>query len=463
MICDFELGDEAWQKEREKRWKTIKRKLRDQDSKFSSRALIDTLGRYYLSGVHMNYIPLVFQMGFHPTSTAGDWTLMCAEHRASVVEEAKVYSANPAWREEDPLFGEKADALRSFFYPEEPRTIVAKDGEVLAWFYQRYGFEQWWGSIETWLSHPPPGMWPVAVDTVDWMWTQIPPSIDEPGLLWALRYAMIQCANFVPPIGLRGDDIPQKRFAARLRNELDSHDLPPHFQKLWDTMKTRAGRSKLWDRDLLRDGETNQYRIIEGLENLALFGVPATLATMCGVQETLLELGFTESKALGAVQPVELEGHVTDGFAQQLGYEKGEPLGAWRVRVKTTPDYVDSEAARINLDMLALQPKRPIAKDVPTLLIVHRPLEAYAQIGAALTYTLNVKLFRRAYEASTGHVLKTYGPKDGWTVAQAKREFPPFFKAKFQALKVGSDPLVDDDAHDFPPWEGPALPSLPEN
>ena len=468
MIRDFRLGNRAWRRAREKEWTRIRRRIRDQDNEFSSREWLDTLGSYYLTGKRPTferdfaYIPLLYRMAFHPTSTAEDWTKMCAECSVVAIKKAKSGCGfSPGWREEEPFFGDKDQALRDFFFPAEPRTIVAKNGEVPVWFYQTYGFEEWWSSIAFWLTKPCPGQWPLAIDTLDWMWERMPASIEDERTCGVLRDVMMQCAHFVPPIGLRGDDIPQKRFAAQLRDELSARELPSEVQKLWSTMQTRKGRSRLWDRRLLYGGEPG-YDVTWGFENLVLFDVPCTQENLQRVQSCLFELGFTSAVELEDPEPVELRNHVTTGFARQLGYEANEPLGAWRVRVHTTPDYVDSDRERIDLDLLALSPRPLLGKNVPTLLLVPRPLRRYDEIEFALAYNLNVNLFRRTYEAQTGHVLKTYGPKTGWTVEQMKRAFPPFFKAQFQPLTIGSEPLVDDPEHDFPIWEGPALAPLPE-
>ena len=391
---------------RKERWKKIRRRLRRRGDELASKRWLDELERYYF-GDHppvelgWTHLPLTFRMAFHPTSGPAHWTEMCAKSFTSDVRHARSY-LNPYWHEEDPLFGEKDAALCEFFFPEEPRTIMTKNGELPLWFYERYEFRQWWDSIRVWLTHPPTGARPVATDKVDWMWEQMPEAIEDALTLSTIRQVMVQCANFVPPIGLQGDDIPQRRFTDLLRNGLGTRELPEDFEELWDAMKTRKGRSKLWIRKLIGAGRTDRYERQWGFETMALLDVPVTSALLRELQACLHDLGFAVSDKVSGLQAVDLSGHITEDFRRQLGIDEGEACRGWRLRVKTTPDYVDSNTARIELDILTLFPGEKARTDVPTLLVVQRPSEPYSDIVFARAYELNERLFRRTFEAAYG-------------------------------------------------------------
>ncbi len=459
---DFESGNDAWQLTRKKQWATIKQGLQRHRKCMGSAYLpngkqLGALQRYWLTGQSSERLPLAFRVWAHPEpspdiverflrqTSKEEW----GWSRGFWYEIAMVDPRLPALD----LFGPNKKVLRDVFGPLQDSTIQVADGPIAV--RSPVQFLRWWRGVTNWMELRVSNANYCMPDYSERIWSLAPAHCDDLG---EMHGALHQAAHFIEPQELQGAGTPHRLFAERFARELDSQALPEYVRVLWERLKTRAGRASYWDSDIrmLDYGDLGGYEVVVAHDADVGEGV----IDLAGKTFESLGLGVPDSNG---IESVEISRALSRPFAHRLGYENDARIPAHRLRIRTSPDFVDSDRAEIHVDVLVPVPNplRPLGDRAPSLLFVPRPKEGYV-LYPALGYQLNYRLFQRTFAERTGIVLEPYVTMGEWEGDErtAERFWGPCYKADYQPLKLGRNALLDDAEHDFPAWEGELLAPL---
>jgi len=461
-VRDFESGNDAWRATRKKQWAAIKQSLQWQRKCMGSAYLpnakqLGAFQRYWLTGQSSERLPLAFRVWAHPEPSTD---IVERFLRQTSKEEwgwsrgfwYEIAMADPRLPAID-LFGRSKNVLRGLFGPLQESSVKLADGAVAV--RTPLKFRRWWEGVSQWLRLRVSNANYCLPDYSDAMWNLAPDHYQGVSGLYGVLY---QAAHFIEPRGLKGADTRQKRFAEAFAADLESRDLPRYLRVLWEQLKTRKGRAFRWESEI----GSSDYPDLDGYEVVVSHGaeVGETVIRRAGAVFEGLGLGIPD---LAGIQAVEVAQAISRPLAEELGYGAGVPIPARRLRIRTNPDFTDSEIAEIHVDVIAPipNPARPVPGTAPTLLLVPRPKESYVQ-GSAYGYEFNYRLVQRTFTDETGITLKPYVTMDEWEGNErtAERFWGPCYKADYQPLKVGRNALLDDPERDFPPWDGEPLAAL---
>lgn len=357
---------------------------------------------------------------------------------------------------------EAGPVLADFFLPGPRVSIETADGVwesrvSLSWYGR-------WSSLVQWIYSPRSNPQLVDLRRLDLLWEfeLSDPGLEHAGTISDVSALMEICAHFVEPSGFPRENTPKRRLASVLRSEFEKRDLIEPFASIWERVRTRAGRSAIWDQEL-DPGKKFGSDILYDYGALVIHDMAVDGSLIGKLTDILAEQGMLEGVARSA-DSVELSRHLHPKMLPRLGYEKGDAIPGYRLRIRTNAEFTDSESARIHLDVVVPcpHPSEPPDKDVPTLLLAPRPDKPYAEIGRA--YELNLQTLRRVFHRETEtHIWRytTCGFGAGHGLKKAEdQEGPGLYKCKYLPLKGEGAALVDDAEHDFPAWTGDPLPPV---
>lgn len=432
-------------------------------SKLPNKAELKAFEQWILRGRSDAQPLFVFRVWSHPSPTmdvarelAKDADLKDMERSTEI---ASTILRDPIVPTAD-VVGAAAELLADVFLPQKSLTLVVSDGE---WIHRApLHWELAWSQLSQWMYAPGFNPQFVFPRRLDLLWGVVPwdPDLTHPGPLANIERVMALCAHYVEPSGFPGEHTLKQQVADRLRVEFERRDLVEPFAGIWDRVQTRAGRSSDWDQDL----EPNKEFYTDTTLNynaLAIHGTAADRSLVQALIGVVGDLGLADD-APRPPDAVDLGKHLHPTMLDRLGYQKGDRVPGYRLRISTNAEFTDSDNARVHLDLVVPLPhaSNEPAEDTPTLLLVPRPDKPYADIGNA--YLLNLYLLRRVFHRDAGTHLWFYttcGLVDGKRLKKAEdQEGPGLYKCKYSPLKGKGVVLVDDPEYDFPAWTGERLP-----
>jgi hypothetical protein len=460
LIVDFEPGDSEWAAGRQSRWRdiiTMLRKERGVDrSCFPSTSLLSRFERYWLAGQSKKPMPLVFRLWAHPEPTLERGLAFAASSTEKDWKWSSAFWFSQTSDFQQPigdLFGDAREALQALFAPSSLTRVKLADDAI--WIDRKQRFRSWWLDMAQWLMDPSTNHGLYYPWATELMWKGAPRRFEDDGR--RIYRVLHQTANFVEPGDYRGADTPQARFVRAFREELQTRDIPDYVRELWETLSHREGRASAWEGTFGME----DYPDRSGYEAAGGFG-SASIDLFHEAAATFEALGY--GRAGGVRDTIDLSRHLSPTMKSRLGYEQTDSVPAYRLRIETNSEYSDSERARIHLNIVApiAGPSANQTEPGPSILWIPRPEQAYVLFDA-YTYDLNNRMARREFERRTGVRLYRYVSTEdlaGLDIETANELWGPFSVAEEQPLRVGRNALVDDTDHDFPLWEGDALPPL---
>jgi hypothetical protein len=263
-----------------------------------------------------------------------------------------------------------------------------------------------------------------------------------------------------------GENTAVKRWVDNFRRDMESRKLPDLIQNAFELFKSRSGREFTYG--LAKNGDVYQGTQEEddtaGLETGYLTLVVHDNKIHSGFFEKVMQiyqgLNFTKDHySPENIEKIDLSPHLTLEMKIRLGYQEHDNIPGYRYRIKTTPDYVDSDHAGIGIDLILPihASSCEMKKDTPVFFILPRPEKAY-YIESSLGYKLNTRMMRRLFKKETGHNLLIYYHYPGRLDEYYKAN--PFYNVEYHPFKNSRSAFVIDPELEFPEWKGEPLPKL---
>lgn len=452
----------ALDKKRREEFRTIKRGLGEfkrRASAFPTNEELKLFEQCFLGGESNEDLLLLFQIWAHPHPRLDDAIQMASRvSRWNCARSGEILNGMVRIQESPKvdILGGAAPALRDFFYPNVFVERECADGRYVERFMRDIHPMRIVHGLSTWLgltAYPNPQLlWP---HRLNWIWRIDPWDLDERSLD-DFQHLMNTVVNFIPPCGLLGDDLPHYKVVEQLSQEFESRksELPPPLADGWERAQTRAGRASRWE----------PYRFPD--DELSTIGDDGLVPYVTHDSEIeaphfhLIVSIFEELDVLDSAEPVrEVDAGklLHEKMIARLGYSKGEPVPGHVMRLQMNADFVDSDTARIDLDILRLWPhrERRAKQDVPTMVWITRPEKHWPSVPTLKPYR---SLARRAFEDRAGIPLYVYSSLGDGNIKRAADIDGSVHNPGHYPLASTKYPLLDDPAFDCPPWQGDPLP-----
>lgn len=481
----WKTDDKQWMKARKASWKPIKKELVRVDE--MKREDVKMLQDYYLFGKMPDIPPehyyfenfnMIFRLWFHPDQSEENWiSIIKATDDSDFKRSQGIFmSETGTWVKHLNAFGFMGGIeprMADVFFPDQ-QTIdsFAAKGVSLPEFIFGNRFGSWTMDARSWLiGHAAPSRSWVEF-TARYIWDafhRADPKYfhweigSNNPVVWALQRIICQCANYVEPRGMPGEDTPQRRLAEYLKEGLNSRQLPPDLQELWERILSRSGRN-FWMKFDLTQAEGLDSADKEGYATFVCHSSSLRPSLIPLLNDIFKQLGFTrEGFDRSRATTVDIGRHLTDPMIKRLGYRSGQPIPAYRYRIHTNDTYTDEDTARVHADLLLPVPHASLKPEptTPMLLWVPRPNGTFAVQGS-MAYELNERMVRRLFTVNTKMELQRYFnaqiPYRKDEIAFHRKD--PFYDADYQPMVSYRMPIVDRPEDDFPTWRGDPLPQL---
>lgn len=452
-------------KQRRAEFRRIKRGLREfrrwAGDDFPTPEEFKAFERCYVGGDCSQDTLLLFQILSHPSPTLKDATAMASRvtvkncTRSGLILNKIVRTPESP---KDDILGGALSALVDFFYPKVFVERECADGRYVERFMRDLHPGRCIGGLATWLtitSSPNAQLlWPHRLDLV-WQFDRI----DRNAKLQSLRKLMNSVSRFVPPCGLPGDVLPHDDVVKQLREGFEARrgELPAPLAEAWDQAQTRAGRASWWEPHLFPEAELRTSSGDNGYSPYVVYDHGIEASHFALTISVLEELGVLECAE--PVRAVDVGPRLHEKLLAALGYSPGEPVPGHMVRLRMNSEFVDSNAARVDLDIVRPWPhqERRAARDVPTMLWVTRPRKPWASIPSVKLYRA---LARRTFEDRAGIPLYIHSTLGDGSLKRAEDIDGSVRKLDYVPLASTKIPLLEDTSFDFPDWAGDPLPSF---
>lgn len=458
--------DKKWLKQRKQAWRPIKKVL--QQSESVDREFIKPLEEYFLTGKEpvfgkydYPFLFMHFKLWFHPDQSEENWQRIIAQTSEKSFQHSMGIFFNDAGSVMDfasdyGYMGGLEERVYKIFRPE---TAPSPDKDM------SLEVNSWSRNIWKWLFYAGANPYFTGQYKVEYIFNSLsqldPEKMKSRGILPypELTTLLTLCAHFVEPRGLPGEDTQVKHFVEKMLEMLKTRDLPEFIREVWERVQTRKGREKRWvklDREYPIDSEWEEYPEHDvGYFTYVIHDDklhPEFFAAVHGIYQ---QLGFIDLPFDPAhIDVVDLGRHLSPEMFPRLGYEEGDGVPGYRYRLKTKNDYVDSDEARIDVDLIMpLLPSSFVpAKDTPVFFLTPRPVYAYV-IDFAYAHQLNARMARRLFKKETGHDFLRHLFVHGKATDFDKAI--PFYKVKYQPFVSGRKALdTTNPKCEFPPWQG---------
>jgi hypothetical protein len=327
-------------------------------------------------------------------------------------------------------------------------------------------------ALGEWLTQPAGSPFYPPQYLLEHLWRALASVKFEEPIFSYFEKLLSQCANFIEPKGLPGDDTPQRRFAAKLRGFLEEREIPPCLLDVWEVVKSREGRGRWFEilqHSLSYRSKDDSYgKHIEtagldyemGFVTLTVHDERTHPEFFEKVTSVYKQLGFSNTRFdPGKIETVEMGLHLRPKIKERLGYGVTDKVPGYRYRLQTTPDYLDSNKGRIDIDLIMPIVKTTSEnKDTPVFFVLPRPAAPY-RIFESITYELNVRLMRRVFKAETGYDLLRYVFIFKETPTEVQKH-DPFYHATYQPFVNNRTAFENKPEYDFSKWQGEPLPPL---
>ncbi|MCP3887543.1 MAG: hypothetical protein GY702_01560 [Desulfobulbaceae bacterium] len=182
---------------------------------------------------------------------------------------------------------------------------------------------------------------------------------------------------------------------------------------------------------------------------------PEFFAQVTGIYN---RLGFSNTEFdPAALDNLDLGNHLSPKSKERLGYGTEEKVPGYRFRLQTTPDYLDSDRGRIDIDLIMPVTNSTAGENnIPVFYLLPRPEAPYC-IFETVAYPLNVRLMRREFKAETGFDLLRYLFNNKPTKAE---KLDPFYPSDYQPFINNRKAFENKPEYDFLKWQGEPLPTL---
>lgn len=485
----WKINDKQWMKARKESWKPIKKVLLKTER--LTRDRIKPLQDYYLNGKEPEIIPppwddeyffMIFKLWLHADQSENNWLkIIRATSKKDYENSRGIFKCETGniWKHVDgygymggmePRFGELffPDNMKREYYRSE--NIDLSPFELEETFNPHRFFTQWQMDLSPWLTYhaAPRHHWLEFATCHIW---HCLPNVDSDSLMGRselnpysyLRDILCQCAHYIEPRDMPGENTPQRRLAEYLRQELDKRPLPPFLAEQWEIMKSRQGRN-YWVKYKVGKDDYDDTSDMAGHVTYVLHAPQCDNELIPRLVTIFQRLGFTqENFDAERIDVVDLGKSLTLPMIKRLGYMTGQAIPAYRYRIITNDTYMDDDHARVNVDLIKpiRHPELKPEPGTPAILCVPRPNDNFT-VFPALAYQLNLRMGRRIFTAETGLELQRYIDLNKW-YRKEKIEFErkdPFYDADYQPMVNFRMPILDRPEDDFPAWKGDPLPKL---
>jgi hypothetical protein len=487
-MCEWKTDDKKWLKARKEVWRPIKKSLREIDE--LDRDYLKRLQEYFLTGKepkirhrHKPYILMIFRLWFHVDQSEGNWSDIIRETGVDDFRHSRGIYLRHAGRaqlfvDDYGFMGGLEERFVKVFYPvtDAANETIEVDGENIRIF--QNGFEnfikKWLSEIGLWLIESRSNPYCIYQYMLDFILdnyhiSKLSKLKDDPDdeNIPALLVILAQCAHFIEPKEMPGEDSSQRRFAQKIYDELEQRELLPYLSELWEKMKTSKGRNadtvereEEYAYDFEEDDDGKKELDDEGYITLVIHDTSLHPELFEKFATIYNELGFSEFDFFSSqVEAIDLSEHLTAGMVKRLGYKKGGKVPGYRYRIDTNNNYTDSDIIKINVDLVMPVPhsSHKFKKDTPVFMIVPRPNSNY-YIECNIAYELNVRMMVRVFMSKVKlepvrYVMSDYG------LLYDEIE-PHYYEIKDQPFINDRRAFEDKAEYDFPKWKGKPLPEL---
>ncbi len=219
-----------------------------------------------------------------------------------------------------------------------------------------------------------------------------------------LREFFIRIFVFVEPSGFRGDDTPQKRFADKLKEMLNTGELPDALRRIWEDVQKPEGRNR-WTE--VRE-QLGGYAIVpNSFEVYLIYNRKLLPRAIEKIVSVAYELGFTDRVYNPeSAEHVDITNSLRYDFkCLLLRYHHFDRVPAFRYSMSATPEMTDAKDACISFDLLQLCHVPALENQdhpIPVLVWLARPDKPYILYDdpGSQTFRMNFRLLRHVWIVS---------------------------------------------------------------